>query len=249
VQPVYQPPAAPPAPVEPSQPAATPKHITAPRAHHVKHRKASRPRAKAPVVAKPKRTALKAALPALLPAKISPAGGTGGGWADTAIGVGLAVLFVSAMFVATRRALRVHPGAAAGSTAGVLPGHGSHNGGHEHNGKHEAELPTLETLGFASMQEASTLPAAPARCTIGCWHGYVRSQFVAFEESEAGRAIIAESSPFRWRSSKPPPQTAEISVAHRELLAALTRLGWEAVESGPVWFEAELERAGIPIST
>jgi hypothetical protein len=84
------------------------------------------------------------------------------------------------------------------------------------------------------------------RCAITWWRGYTRSQFVASEVGASEPIVVAESPSFRWRSSNPPPQTEECVAAHRQLMSSLSELGWEAVESGPAWFEVEFHRAPVP---
>jgi hypothetical protein len=88
--------------------------------------------------------------------------------------------------------------------------------------------------------------ATVARCTIGWWRGYVRSQFVAATRGDNGAVVVvAESPAFAWRSKQPPPQTGAAVSAHERLVETLAELGWEAVQSGPHWFDVTFEPTPI----
>jgi hypothetical protein len=276
VQPVYQPPAT---------ARATPTHVVARRKHlaELKHRATPRrvpqPR---PAAAKPRRQG-----PAIPLRHASARSSSGGGLEKILIVAGLALLLLSAVLAAARRALRPTPDAAIASGVGLTSPNGSGPNGsgpvrHDdkllptqpvlpttpvveiasdvgltspngsNNRRHDEEfLPLeeeflpLETLRHLPTRSHPPIPAAEERCAIGWWRGYVRSQFLAWEPSEAGSKVIAESPPFAWRSNKPPPQTDEAVAAHRQLVAALSDLGWEAVESGPEWFEVEFHRDAV----
>jgi hypothetical protein len=108
---------------------------------------------------------------------------------------------------------------------------------------HDEELEPLESVGHLPLRTRPPIPAAESRCAITWWRGYVRSQFLAV--AEGGTIVVAESPSFRWRSSKPPSQTEEAAAAHQQLMSALRDLGWEAGESGAVWYEVEFHREPV----
>jgi hypothetical protein len=108
---------------------------------------------------------------------------------------------------------------------------------------HPEELPSFETLDYPTRSESEVL--LEKRCAINWWRGYVRSQFLASEAGVSAAMVVAESPPFRWRSSKQPPETEEVVAAHRQLIATLNDLGWEVVGFGPAWFEVEFQRTPV----
>jgi hypothetical protein len=281
VHPVYRAPATPAVVVQPSLPAARPK-AAKPRAtpNHVAARRKD--------LAKPKQrpTPRPVTKPRPATAKPRPQGPTfhlqqgntrrsssGGGWVSIAIVAGLALLLLSAVLVATRRALRATPGEIA-SDVGLASANGSRSVRHEQellptrpvlrttpgveiasdvglvstNGSrpapHDVEFLPLEAPRHLPTRSHPPILAAES-CVVRWWRGYVRSQFLASETGEAGSTVIAESPPFPWRSSKPPPQTDEAVAAHRQLIATLSDRGWEAVEFGPAWFEVEFHRTPV----
>jgi len=132
---------------------------------------------------------------------------------------------------ATRPVLRPTPDVEIASLAGLAAANGS-------AASHDEERSSFETLGYSPTHSESQV-SLEKRCAITWWRGYVRSQFVASEAGASGPIIVAESPPFRWRSNTPPPETEEFVAAHRQLMSSLSELGWEAVESGPAWFEVE----------
>jgi hypothetical protein len=137
----------------------------------------------------------------------------------------------------TRAVLRPTPEVEIASHSGLAAANGS-------AASHDEELPSFETLGYPPMRSEPEV-LLEKRCAINWWRGYVRSQFLASEAGASGAMVVAESPPFRWRSSKPPPETEEVVAAHRQLISTLNDLGWEAVGFGPAWFEVEFHRTPV----
>jgi hypothetical protein len=232
-QPVYQAPAAPAVVVQPStpvkpkttKPRAKPKQVAAKRKRPVQSKHVS-----------PKLVAKAKPVATLLPLPKTPAQSSSGGWLNTAVVAGLLAFFLSAGLVATRRALRATPPVAIAASA-------SSNGSGP--AVHVDTVLAAEPLEHLPVLSPIRTPAAEKQCAIAWWRGYVRSQFLASETNAAGHTVVAESPPFAWRSRTPPPETDEAVAAHRQLMATLSDLGWEAVHFGPAWFEVEFQRAPV----
>lgn len=234
-QPVYQAPAAPAVVVQPSTPAEKPK-TTKPRAKP-KHVAAKRKRPAQSKHVVPKLVAKTKPVATLLPLPKTPAqSSSGGGWVNTAVVAGLVAFFLSAGLVATRRVLRATPAVASAASA-------SSNGSAP--AVHVQTVLAAEPLEHLPVLSPIRTPTAEKQCAIAWWRGYVRSQFLASETNGAGHTVVAESPAFAWRARTPPPETDEAVAAHRQLMATLSELGWEAVHFGPAWFEVELERAPV----
>ena len=75
---------------------------------------------------------------------------------------------------------------------------------------------------------------------VELWRGYLTARFVA-RSSDDGAAVTAESTAFRWRSSKA-PDTEEARLAHYELVGRLKAEGWSPSGDGGEWYETELNR-------
>lgn len=80
-------------------------------------------------------------------------------------------------------------------------------------------------------------------CTVECWRGYLRSQFIACTRTSSDPAsVIAESRFFNWRRRSPPPERPDVTAALAELLEDLGGLGWEPDGRGAFWFEQRFRR-------
>jgi hypothetical protein len=80
-------------------------------------------------------------------------------------------------------------------------------------------------------------------CEIRRWRGYVTSTFYAVT---ATGAVIAESSPFRWRkAAAPPPETPAARAAYDALVAALAAAGWKIADEAPdgSWYGTRFTRS------
>ena len=86
-------------------------------------------------------------------------------------------------------------------------------------------------------------PRSYAYCEIVWWRGYVTGQFVARREDGE---LVAQSRPFRWSRTKPPPETkGRARRAYARLVERLEADGWHAVDDGELWFETGFEHDGL----
>lgn len=196
--------------------------------------------------------------------------GTGISWTVTALVVAIAMgLAIAAMFGVLRGLRKANAGGSAAPAALAVDQNGSSSNGDrelaQSNGHHELAQPDdqRELAQSNGHREWTQTPSDPvpavivspspaqaaatvARCTIGWWRGYVRSQFVAATRGDNGDVVVvAESPAFAWRSKQPPPQTGAAVSAHKRLVETLAELGWEAVQSGPHWFDVTFEPTPI----
>ena len=94
----------------------------------------------------------------------------------------------------------------------------------------------------AAPHAAFTLTPIAEHCEIDWWRGYVRSCFVARTNGSGPNGLIAESPPFRWRASSPPPERHDLVAAYRTLEQQLESLGWEADGCGDDWYQGRFRR-------
>lgn len=76
-------------------------------------------------------------------------------------------------------------------------------------------------------------------CRIVRWRGYVTSEFHVVDESGA---VLAVSPAFRWRGSKPPPESEPARAAFDGLVARVIDAGWTPAGRGPHWFAERFAR-------
>jgi hypothetical protein len=81
-------------------------------------------------------------------------------------------------------------------------------------------------------------------CEVRWWRGYVKSQFLAVATDAGADATVALSPFFRWRDSKPPPETPAAAAAFKALVGSLEHEGWQVVGCGEDWFAVRLARRG-----
>lgn len=156
-------------------------------------------------------------------------------WTAAALGVGLFLGLALAALLAVigARRHRTSPARPATSMAAIAA---------SVDAQHTAAAETVVPSEPAEVLLDRPAPLMP-ECTITCWRGYVRSQFVAVGRTSRGEEVlIAESPFFAWRSKLPPPKNGPAVAAHEQLRATLAQLGWETVRSGSEWFELSFER-------
>jgi hypothetical protein len=88
--------------------------------------------------------------------------------------------------------------------------------------------------------------SVPARCRIGWWRGYVKSEFYAKARMPDGREYVVRTSlGFRWSKSTPPPKEApQVAEVHQKLVADLVADGWVVSGVGDEWWALELKLCG-----
>ena len=89
----------------------------------------------------------------------------------------------------------------------------------------------------------TTGPPALGSCEIIWWRGYVKGRFQAYAGAAEARVLIAESLPFRSRSTGPPEPTDAATAALNALIDELAESGWHLEEHQPgEWFGLRLSR-------